>query len=163
MISNEFARIKNYYFSDKGSFESPPLLIWNIAIAFLLFIAAFLVSGFSRSLAKFLVLAAVSWFTFFILLHLVLWVLGSFYQHGLVKPFFVAGMFIVGLLSIAVILGVLLYGWIVPAFLMVNLFEMIPAPYSSWLAPLFVLFLVIFAISWYAMGMKIQEEKFDIM
>jgi len=142
-----------YYFEDSYSIGNDPFTTAGLVALFGAGFLAFLTAGLSETLAVAFILFGCVAFMGSVLLHLSLWVLGSFYRHGVLNSIATAvkmtAFIIYGLLAIAF----LLYGSIIPAFGVGVLYAaVVPEPFASAFAPVLTICLMAFMVAWFVKG-----------
>lgn len=153
MMRTVTEKIRNTYFT-KNYFSSDFIIKWSLALFFIFGFTMFLTSGLDNMIPYIFGGLALVSFAGGVVLHLVLWLIGSIYKRGFFTFLTESIFIIVGLIVLTVVGGFILYGGAVVGSLLL-VFSAIALP--EWMKPLVVVLYIIFAFGWYMKGMSFLE------
>lgn len=140
-----------YYFTKGMSVKESPIIHASIAIPVVIGFLGFLLSAFIPF--ELTLVACFGVFGAFVVLHFSLWVFGSIYAHGFVNCMKMSAMFIGGLTMLAIVIAIVLFGWVGVSIAAMPIVTMLP----NYLNPLIIVVFVVFAFGWYAKGLEYLE------
>lgn len=159
ILKSGTGKIHRYYFSKGLTTKESPLISISLYGLFAALFLSFLISGLSPNSSLLLALSGLGWFSFFTILHIFLWFVGSIYRVG-VHEFISTGIMIIGMALLLIIVGgFILFGWSIPLFgFIIAYHNFVPEPLASWLKPLMIIFIIIFALVWYSIGISYFDK-----
>lgn len=155
---NYLEQIRKYYFKRGGPVETPLFLCAIVIFCFLL-LFALLTLIINKTLAQYIAVTGLVICLYFIATHILLFIVGTIYRHGIVKPILHMILIIVGMVSILIGLIIAAVGWIVPLWITHSLYVEYTSNYlQTWLDPVLFVLSIIFVMVWYAICIKKVES-----
>lgn len=151
--------VRDHYFTEGATYKESPVTTAGLIGVFLGAALAFFTMAFD-TIAGLLFFGGFAWFAACFVLHVVLWILGNFYRHGILSSLAKGAFFTVVVVAGLAVIAVFLFGWVVPVMLFGTVYGVfVPEPFQSILLPFAMILMLGTAFAWYSKGLNYIDHN----
>lgn len=152
-LSRITTNVRRHYFEEGYIPGTTPVAQIGLYFLALFGVLAFFTFAFDPLVHIFFAAAILS-FVIGVVAHLTLWVAGIVYRNGFINPAIFTVKLGIGVTSMCIVGGFLLYGWVIPLVLGIAAYTQLPPFAADVIAPFAIVIAVAFAFAWYSKGMS---------